>query len=159
MGLVVSTGPPVDTTQVETPTGDKKKTATEVTCREKNAELARFVVKLNIITVSENHNVIAGYKSFTRVLEGKLFECLVIFMALIYQLYYFSSHMVNNSIFVWNFTCKWACRRPLVYSGHFSFLHHPWTDFLDVSEGINLHYSTHYKSIIYMQVILVYHYL
>ncbi|KAJ8312853.1 hypothetical protein KUTeg_010226 [Tegillarca granosa] len=41
MGLVVSTGPPVDTTQVETPTGDKKKTATEVTCREKNAELAR----------------------------------------------------------------------------------------------------------------------
>ena len=43
-GLVVSTGPPVDSTSAEvSSSGDKKKTATEVVCREKNAELARYV--------------------------------------------------------------------------------------------------------------------
>ena len=55
MGLVVSTGPPVDTAAGENAAGnssggsgggssvgvDKKKTATEVVCKEKNAELAR----------------------------------------------------------------------------------------------------------------------
>ncbi|OWF52164.1 E3 ubiquitin-protein ligase HECTD4 [Mizuhopecten yessoensis] len=41
MGLVVSTGPPIDTQQPEPPTGDKKKTAFEVVCRERNSELAR----------------------------------------------------------------------------------------------------------------------
>ncbi|KAL3856755.1 hypothetical protein ACJMK2_011476 [Sinanodonta woodiana] len=41
MGLVVSTGPPVDSTPVESPTGDKKKNEKETVCREKNSELAR----------------------------------------------------------------------------------------------------------------------
>ena len=42
MGLVVSTGPPVDSSSAATtPVADKKKTAVEVVCREKNAELAR----------------------------------------------------------------------------------------------------------------------
>ena len=42
MGLVVSTGPPPDVT-VDTATTDKKKTATEVICKEKNTDLARSV--------------------------------------------------------------------------------------------------------------------
>jgi E3 ubiquitin-protein ligase HECTD4 len=42
MGLVVSTGPPIDTsTTSDTAANDKKKTAVEVVCKEKNAELAR----------------------------------------------------------------------------------------------------------------------
>ncbi len=42
MGLVVSTGSPPDVT-VNTATTDKKKTQTDVICREKNAELARCI--------------------------------------------------------------------------------------------------------------------
>ena len=41
MGLVVSTGPPVDNTPQEAPTGDKKKVSAEAVCREKNNDLAR----------------------------------------------------------------------------------------------------------------------
>ena len=41
MGLVVSTGSPPGGT-VNTATTDKKKTQTDVICREKNAELARY---------------------------------------------------------------------------------------------------------------------
>lgn len=41
MGLVVSTGAPVDNVPAETPTGDKKKSAAESTCRERNSDLAR----------------------------------------------------------------------------------------------------------------------
>ncbi len=41
MGLVVSTGPPVDTQQTDS-LSDKKKTAVEVVCKEKNAELSRY---------------------------------------------------------------------------------------------------------------------
>ena len=43
MGLVVSTGPPPDVT-VDMATTDKKKTATEVICKEKNTDLARSVL-------------------------------------------------------------------------------------------------------------------
>lgn len=45
MGLVVSTGPPVESGQADTPTGDKKnvrKQPIDVVCREKNTELARY---------------------------------------------------------------------------------------------------------------------
>lgn len=45
MGLVVSTGPPVESGQADTPTGDKKnvrKQPVDVVCREKNTELARY---------------------------------------------------------------------------------------------------------------------
>lgn len=42
MGLVVSTGLPVDATTTETTGSDKKKTAADVVCKEKNAELARY---------------------------------------------------------------------------------------------------------------------
>ncbi|XP_025090246.1 probable E3 ubiquitin-protein ligase HECTD4 isoform X2 [Pomacea canaliculata] len=42
MGMVVSTAPPVDTLSTDTGAStDKKKTASEVICKEKNAELAR----------------------------------------------------------------------------------------------------------------------
>ena len=41
MGLVVSAGPPVDSNSSNNAANDKKKTATEVICKEKNAELAR----------------------------------------------------------------------------------------------------------------------
>ncbi|KAK7087914.1 probable E3 ubiquitin-protein ligase HECTD4 isoform X2 [Littorina saxatilis] len=42
MGMVVSTAPPVETTSTDGNSApDKKKTAAEVTCKEKNAELAR----------------------------------------------------------------------------------------------------------------------
>ncbi|XP_013380029.1 probable E3 ubiquitin-protein ligase HECTD4 isoform X2 [Lingula anatina] len=41
MGLIVSTGPPVDSQAPETAAVDKKKQAFEVTCKEKNSELAR----------------------------------------------------------------------------------------------------------------------
>ncbi|XP_053376531.1 probable E3 ubiquitin-protein ligase HECTD4 [Mercenaria mercenaria] len=41
MGLVVSTGAPVDSPPAEVTSGDKKKTEKEVICRDKNAELAR----------------------------------------------------------------------------------------------------------------------
>ena len=42
MGMVVSTAPPVETASADTNSApDKKKTAAEVTCKEKNSELAR----------------------------------------------------------------------------------------------------------------------
>lgn len=41
MGLVVSTGSPVDSQQSDNSSTDKKKNAGEVTCKEKNAELSR----------------------------------------------------------------------------------------------------------------------
>lgn len=41
MGLTVSTGPPIDIICESTVSGDKKKTAAELVCKEKNAELAR----------------------------------------------------------------------------------------------------------------------
>ena len=41
MGLVVSTGSPVDTQQSDSSASDKKKTAVEVICKEKNSELSR----------------------------------------------------------------------------------------------------------------------
>ncbi|WAR02868.1 HECD4-like protein [Mya arenaria] len=41
MGLVVSTGPPVDSPPTDLSTGDKKKTEKEIICRDKNSELAR----------------------------------------------------------------------------------------------------------------------
>jgi len=41
MGLVVSTGPPVDSPPPEVTSGDKKKTEKEIICRDKNSELAR----------------------------------------------------------------------------------------------------------------------
>ena len=42
MGLVVSTGSPVDTQQSDNSSSDKKKTAVEVICKDKNAELSRY---------------------------------------------------------------------------------------------------------------------
>lgn len=45
MGLVVSTGTPVDAHGSDTNASDKKKMATEVICKEKNAELARYGVQ------------------------------------------------------------------------------------------------------------------
>lgn len=43
-GMIVSTGPPVDLPVSGTPEGgDRKKIAVESVCKEKNAELARFV--------------------------------------------------------------------------------------------------------------------
>ena len=50
MGLVVSTGPPIDTVSPDNNSTDKKKMATEVTCKEKNAELARWVMAV-IVTL------------------------------------------------------------------------------------------------------------
>lgn len=47
MGLVVSTGPPVEGGQADTPTGDKKKQPVDVVCREKNTELARYDVVIS----------------------------------------------------------------------------------------------------------------
>ena len=41
MGLVVSTGQPLEGTTSDNSSTDKKKTAVEVVCKEKNAELAR----------------------------------------------------------------------------------------------------------------------
>ena len=41
MGLVVSTEPPVDTVSPDNSANDKKKSATDVVCKEKNVELAR----------------------------------------------------------------------------------------------------------------------
>ena len=41
MGLVVSTGPPAEGATTEVASCDKKKTATEVVCKEKNMELSR----------------------------------------------------------------------------------------------------------------------
>ncbi|XP_055958013.1 probable E3 ubiquitin-protein ligase HECTD4 [Patella vulgata] len=41
LGLVLSTGPPTDTTQTDTVSDGKKKTATDVVCKEKNLELAK----------------------------------------------------------------------------------------------------------------------
>ena len=40
-GLVVSTGPPLDGVPSDNSSSDKKKTAVEVVCKEKNSELAR----------------------------------------------------------------------------------------------------------------------
>ena len=42
MGLVVSTGSPVDMQQSDNSSSDKKKTAVEVICKDKNAELSRY---------------------------------------------------------------------------------------------------------------------
>ncbi len=42
MGLVVSTGSPVDVSGSDSAANGKKKTAVEVVCKEKNAELARY---------------------------------------------------------------------------------------------------------------------
>ena len=41
MGLVVSTGPPVEGATADSGGTDKKKTAVEVICKDKNSELAR----------------------------------------------------------------------------------------------------------------------
>ena len=44
MGLVVSTGPPVDAAaQAEAGRADKKKSSGDAVCKEKNVELARYV--------------------------------------------------------------------------------------------------------------------
>jgi E3 ubiquitin-protein ligase HECTD4 len=43
LGLVVSTGPPVDMTSLESNASDKKKTGADVVCKEKNIELNRYV--------------------------------------------------------------------------------------------------------------------
>uniref|UniRef100_A0A2C9LBF7 Uncharacterized protein n=1 Tax=Biomphalaria glabrata TaxID=6526 RepID=A0A2C9LBF7_BIOGL len=43
MGLVISTAPPTDTSISENNNGvDKKKTVSEVICKDKNSELARY---------------------------------------------------------------------------------------------------------------------
>lgn len=50
MGLIVSTGPPVDCVNTDNSGNDKKKTATEVICKEKNAELARCVKTSSLVS-------------------------------------------------------------------------------------------------------------
>lgn len=53
MGLVVSTGPPVDNQQSDN-SSDKKKTAVEVICKDKNVELSRYGRKLFAFILSRN---------------------------------------------------------------------------------------------------------
>lgn len=58
MGLVVSTGPPVESGQADTPTGDKKnvrKQPVDVVCREKNTELARYERERETFEKIKNH--------------------------------------------------------------------------------------------------------
>ena len=43
MGLVVSTEPPIDSTTPDNSDSDKKKSAADVVCKDKNVDLARLV--------------------------------------------------------------------------------------------------------------------
>ncbi len=56
MGLVVSTGPPIEGSTTVTSGSDKKKTAVEVICKDKNAELARYVLFQPEISINNNKN-------------------------------------------------------------------------------------------------------
>ncbi|KAK3084084.1 hypothetical protein FSP39_007865 [Pinctada imbricata] len=100
MGLVVSTGPPVDNVPAEAPTGDKKKTSSEATCREKNNELARTdpvrpfisgqvsnsmaaeVITLlhGLLTAPETNNAKSWAEAVQRVLSNSL-SCLPLLLS------------------------------------------------------------------------------
>ncbi|XP_055995500.1 probable E3 ubiquitin-protein ligase HECTD4 isoform X2 [Ostrea edulis] len=100
MGLVVSTGPPVEGGQADTPTGDKKKQPVDVVCREKNTELARTdpirpfisghvannmateVISLlhGLLSAPETHTTQSWPQAVQRVLHNSL-SCLPLLLA------------------------------------------------------------------------------
>ncbi|XP_062590799.1 probable E3 ubiquitin-protein ligase HECTD4 isoform X2 [Saccostrea cucullata] len=112
MGLVVSTGPPVESGQADTPTGDKKKQPVDVVCREKNTELARTdpirpfisghvannmateVIALlhGLLNAPETHTAQSWSQAVQRVLHNSL-SCLPLLLASLDTL---SSPRCNN---------------------------------------------------------------
>ena len=105
MGLVVSTGSPPGGT-VNTATTDKKKTQTDVICREKNAELARYRSTLSSNTCISlvyrfNNNIVIHLSSSLNDVSvvSRLWLCMV----------YVDWMMLRLLVMcmVWHFRLKW----------------------------------------------------
>lgn len=89
MGMVVSTAPPVETTSSDSNSApDKKKTAAEVTCKEKNAELARWVCGSDVELKVGGENVIMiivnlHNNKFTSTRNSYFYLCMHLLLMLI----------------------------------------------------------------------------